>query len=138
VLSTQGNASRSANANAQNETSRSRRRGGAEQRQPRGGAGYGQRQGATQGATQSSSQRNSIGRQAGASSKSNQIVPINARVSPSLFTVGSNDGGVTQGNASSANANAQNSKHVGSDQTLLVRETGGSWARPADALRVRP
>ena len=48
---------------------------------------------------------------AGAAAQSKQILPTNLNVAPSLFSVGSNDGGVTQGNASSANANAQNDNH---------------------------
>ena len=40
--------------------------------------------------------------------RSTQFLPINVNLAPSLFSVGSNDGKVTQGNVSSANANAQN------------------------------
>ena len=63
-----------------------------------------------------SSKGNSIGQQASASSQSTQILPINVDVAPSLFSVGSNDGSVTQGNVSSANANAQNNELVKPDQ----------------------
>ena len=57
---------------------------------------------------QSATQGNGIGQVAGAAAQSKQILPTNVNVAPSLFSVGSNDGWVTQGNASSANANAQN------------------------------
>jgi hypothetical protein len=60
------------------------------------------------GPDQSAKQGNGIGQEAGATAKSTQVAPTNVNVAPSLFSVGSNDGGVTQGNASSASANAQN------------------------------
>ena len=57
---------------------------------------------------QVSKQGNSISQTATATAKSTQFLPTNVNVAPSLFSVGSNDGGVKQGNVSSANANAQN------------------------------
>ena len=60
------------------------------------------------GPDQSAKQGNGIGQEAGATAKSTQVAPTNVNVAPSFFSVGSNDGGVKQGNASSANANAQN------------------------------
>ena len=64
---------------------------------------------------------------AGATAKSTQVAPTNVNVAPSLFSVGSNDGGVTQGNASSANANAQNSNSSG-QVNLLGQSTVGRQA----------
>ena len=73
---------------------------------------------------QSATQGNGIGQVAGAAAQSKQILPTNVNVAPSLFSVGSNDGGVTQGNASSANANAQNTNSSG-QVNLLGQSVGG-------------
>ena len=61
---------------------------------------------------QSATQGNGIGQVAGAAAQSKQILPTNLNVAPSLFSVGSNDGWVTQGNVSSANANASERQPV--------------------------
>jgi hypothetical protein len=110
---TQGNAS-SANANAQNDNKSFQ------------GNGAGQQGGSRpKGASQSATQGNGIGQVAGAAAKSTQVAPTNVNVAPSILSVGSNDGGVSQGNTSSANANAQNSSSSGQGN-LLGQSTGGS------------
>ena len=118
----QGNVS-SANSNAQNENQSFQANGAAQSSgSPQGDPGNWQ-PGAGAGSTQSSEQGNNIGQQASASSESTQVLPINANVSPSLLSVGSNDGSVKQGNVSSANSNAQNSNT--SAQTNLVGQAVG-------------
>src|SRR5580658_2368060 len=110
---TQGNVS-SANANAQNDNKSFQGNGAAQQ------SG-----GAPESADQSSTQGNGIGQVAGAAAKSTQVAPTNVNVAPSILSVGSNDGGVTQGNASSANANAQNTNSSGQGN-ILGQGTGGT------------
>ena len=136
---TQGNAS-SANANAQNENKSFQVNGAGQQgggnpgpqgqgprspghpwAQPRGQIRV--RTQETQ-PSQSATQGNGIGQVAGAAAKSTQVAPTNVNVAPSILSVGSNDGGVTQGNASSANANAQNSSSSGQGN-ILGQGTGG-------------
>ena len=133
---TQGNVS-SANANAQNDNQSFQGNGAVQSAGgPSGNPGYGQGngpqgpgpqgpgpQGQGPSSTQSSTQGNSIGQQASAAAQSTQILPTNVNVAPSLFSVGSNDGGVTQGNVSNANANAQNENQ--SSQTNLVGQAAG-------------
>jgi hypothetical protein len=77
-----------------------------------------------QGDQSATTQDNGIGQVAGAAAQSKQILPTNVNVAPSLFSVGSNDGGVTQGNASSAAANAQNTNSSG-QVNLLGQSVGG-------------
>jgi hypothetical protein len=76
------------------------------------------------GPDQSSTQGNGIGQVAGAAAKSTQVAPSNINVAPSILSVGSNDGGVKQGNTSSANANAQNGNSSGQGN-LLGQVSGG-------------
>jgi len=129
---TQGNAS-SANANAQNENQSFQVNGAGQQGggnpgpqgnpDPQGIPGPQGNPGSTQ-PSQSATQGNGIGQVAGAAAKSTQVAPTNVNVAPSILSVGSNDGGVTQGNASSANANAQNSSSSGQGN-ILGQGTGG-------------
>ena len=129
---TQGNAS-SANANAQNENQSFQVNGAGQQGggnpgpqgnpDPQGIPGPQGNPGPTQ-PSQSATQGNGIGQVAGAAAKSTQVAPTNVNVAPSILSVGSNDGGVTQGNASSANANAQNSSSSGQGN-ILGQGTGG-------------
>ena len=120
----QGNAS-SANSNATNENQSFQGNGAAQSSgNPQGDPGQWQPQpGAGASSTQSSAQGNNIGQQATASSQSTQYLPINVNVAPSILSFGSNDGSVTQGNASSASSNAQNSNT--SSQTNLVGQAVG-------------
>ncbi len=109
---TQGNGS-SANANAWNGNKSLQGNGAVQQSQgPLSPQGFGptgpQGSPGPQGSEQSSTQGNGIGQVAGAVAQSKQILPTNVNVAPSLLSVGSNDGWVKQGNASSANANAGN------------------------------
>ena len=82
---------------------------------------------------QVSKQGNSISQTATATAKSTQFLPTNVNVAPSLFSVGSNDGGVKQGNVSSANANAQNNNHSfqGNGVVQAVQPVKGTPGSPS-------